>query len=125
MGMKVAFLSEEAIEAESEALLAAYGRQHGQVLKPPIPVEDILEIHLDLSLDFDDLRSVLGVEDVIGALWIDKREVYIDESLEPTYSPELKGRFHFSLAHEVGHWQLHRQEKIFQFFGNCFQFRGS
>lgn len=107
--MNVAFLTEETIEAESEAILAAYWRQQGPGLKPPIPVEDILEIHLGLSLNLDDLRSVLGVEDVIGALWIDKHEVFIDQSLDPTHSPELKGRFNFTIAHEIGHWRLHRQ----------------
>lgn len=107
--MKVAYLTEETIEAESEALLAAYGQQQGHEIKPPIPVEDILEIHLGLSLDFDDLRRVLGVEDVIGALWPETREVFIDQSLEPSNGHGLNGRFRFTIAHEIGHWQLHRR----------------
>jgi Zn-dependent peptidase ImmA (M78 family) len=34
--------------------------------------------------------------------------VLVDEHLDPEVHPDLEGRFRFTLAHEVGHWQLHR-----------------
>lgn len=46
---------------------------------------------------------------MLGALWADRREVFIDQSLEPEEHPEMEGRYNFSVGHEIGHWRLHRQ----------------
>ena len=83
-------------------------------IKPPAPVEEILEKQLKLSLGFDDLHQRLGIPrrgeepDVLGALWAERREVLIDESLDPEEHPEREGRYLFTLAHEIGHWCLHK-----------------
>jgi Zn-dependent peptidase ImmA (M78 family) len=34
--------------------------------------------------------------------------VLIDRSLDPKQNPSMAGRYRFSLAHEIGHWRLHR-----------------
>ena len=70
--------------------------------------------HLKLSLDFDDLHKKLGIPitgddpEVLGALWVESREVFIDQSLDPDENPAMEGRFRFTVAHEIGHWWLHR-----------------
>lgn len=108
MAVKVSFLRVETVEAEAEKLLAAYGGEHGPITTPPVPVDDILEGRLGLSLDMDDLSRMLGVDDVLGAMWADTREVFVDQSLDPDEHPASEGRYHFTVAHEIGHWQLHR-----------------
>ena len=67
-------------------------------------------VYLGLSLDFDDLGFRLGIPnaDVLGALWVDRREVFIDQSLDPYEHPDMEGRYNFSVGHETGHWCLHR-----------------
>jgi Zn-dependent peptidase ImmA (M78 family) len=105
----VKFLPAQQIERDALGLLEAYFHDLGQPIQIPIPADEILETHLGLSLDFDDLQTVLGVPDVLGALWADRREVFIDQSLEPESHPEMEGRYNFSVAHEAGHWQLHRK----------------
>ena len=45
---------------------------------------------------------------MLGAIWIEDRLVCIDETLDPDERPAMRGRFNFSLAHEIGHWCLHR-----------------
>ena len=109
MTIKVKYLSQQQIERDAQDLLEAYFGESGKPIQIPVPAEDILELHLGLSLDFDDLQAVLGIPDVLGALWADKREVFIDQSLEPEEYPEMEGRYHFSIGHEIGHWRLHRQ----------------
>jgi len=108
MTINVRFLSDQQIEQDTQALLAAYCHQQGKALRNPVPVDDILETHLGLSLDFDNLQKMLGIPDVLGALWVDKREVFIDQSLDPYEYPDMEGRYHFSVGHEIGHWCLHR-----------------
>lgn len=105
---KVRFLRHSEIENATLCLLAEYGRKYGEVVEPSIPVEEILEAHLELTLDFDNLTKRLGVPDVLGATWIQDRLVLVDESLDPAENPPKEGRYRFTLAHELGHWELHR-----------------
>ena len=83
----------------------------GKPLYPLVPEvrQGLYPIHLKVGLDFDDLPKLLGVEaDVFGATWIDRQQVIIDQSLDPTVHPERIGRYNFTVGHETGHWQLHR-----------------
>ena len=57
MGRRVPFLAEEAIERDAAALLVEFGHTRGIVLEMPIPVEDIVEKHLQLRIDFSDLHA--------------------------------------------------------------------
>ena len=116
MTFKVRYLREDAIERDANDLLREYSRACGVHVAAPIPVEHLLEFHLRLSLDFDNLHERLGipltgdVPDILGALWVDSREVFVDQSLDPEDRPWLEGRYRYTLGHEVGHWQLHRDQ---------------
>jgi hypothetical protein len=116
--VEVPYLSENEIENQAALLLAKFNVPRGLGLVAPIPVEDILERQLKLTLDFDDLHGKLGVPmsgtepEVLGALWVESREVFIDQSLDPVASPEKEGRYRFTLGHEIGHWQLHREHLL-------------
>jgi hypothetical protein len=115
MGIAVPFLSEKEIETSAALLLVDFGGlRNGGSIKPPVPIEEVLEKHLRLTLDFDDLHGKLRIPrdgeepEVLGALWAASGEVFIDESLDPDEHPEREGRYRFTLAHEVGHWCLHK-----------------
>ena len=105
---KVPFIRNEDIETAALILLAAYGRQYGAVSAPPVPVDGILESHLGLSLDFDDLPRRLGLRDALGATWMQARRVVVDQSLDPSRDASREGRYRFTVGHETGHWVLHR-----------------
>jgi hypothetical protein len=66
-------------------------------------VDDIVEGLLGLDLEVVDLQQILKMSDVLGATWLDDGRICIDESIEGK-----EGRFAFTVAHEIGHWQLHR-----------------
>lgn len=103
------FMKDQEFEDESALLLAEYGNKHGQVIAPPIPVDEMVELYMGLSLEFLDMQKLFGVGDVHGALWVNEKRVGIDQRLDPARSPAMLGRYHFTLAHEAGHWRLHRQ----------------
>jgi Zn-dependent peptidase ImmA (M78 family) len=108
MSIDVRYMPEGEIEAEAAALLAEHARKTGvRVAVPALLLDDLLQ-HLGLRLDLDDLRAMLGLPDVLGAIWIERRHIYIDQTLDPDERPAMRGRFNFSLAHEIGHWRLHR-----------------
>jgi hypothetical protein len=109
-------MPDDAIERDAEALLAQYAYARDVEIRAPIPIEDIVEKHQKLRVEFDDLhrrldvpRSGLGLHpDIFGAIWLDSGRIVIDESLDPDEHPAMEGRYRFTLAHEGGHWRLHR-----------------
>jgi Zn-dependent peptidase ImmA (M78 family) len=114
MAIKVEFLREDEIEKDAELLLAEYEDTIGEPIKLPVPVDEITTYHLALRLGFDDLHKTLnrpmlrGQPDILGAIWVEKELVLIDRHLDPKNNPSMLGRYRFSVAHEIGHWRLHR-----------------
>ena len=117
MAKFVPYLAEEAIERDAEALLAEFAHARDVVIEPPIPIEDIMEKHLKLGIEFDDTHRLFGIPrtdlgqgpDILGAIFFDEKRVVVDESLDPEEYPNNEGRYRFTLAHEGGgHWRLHR-----------------
>ena len=86
-------------------------------IEPPIAIDDIIEKHLKIGIDFDDAHEFFGVPrsgfgfepDILGAILFDEKRIVIDESLDPEANPAMEGRYRFTVAHEVGHWRLHRE----------------
>ena len=111
----VPYLADEMIEGDAALLLAEYAHARGIVIAPPIPIENIVEKHLKLGIEFDDTHKLFGVPrsgldpDILAAIFFDDRRIVIDESLDPEENPAKEGRYRFTLAHEGGgHWRLHR-----------------
>ena len=106
------FVPEKTIETGTLVLIADYGRKYGLIVEPPIPVEQIIEAHLGLTFDFADLPRLLNDPTALGGTWFKTREVKIDESLDPDVFPANLGRYRFTVAHEIGHWELHRHHYL-------------
>lgn len=106
---KVPYLHEKQIEEHAQLLLDEWAVNHSSVDEPPVPIEDMLELHLGLGFAIADLQGELGHPDVLGGIWFGDRLIKVDQSLDPDIMPRMLGRYHFTLAHEIGHWRLHRQ----------------
>jgi hypothetical protein len=114
MTLRVPDIADEIIERDAEALLAQYAPAKNIEIKASIPIEDIVEKHLKLRVEFDDLHRLLGAPCGGPRLRRDLARnrpdrIVIDESLDPEEWPEREGRYRFTLAHEGGGpWRLHR-----------------
>jgi len=106
---KVPFLAPKHIEDEAALLLAEFGNSHGAVTAPPIPIDDIVDVYLRLTVEFKNFQELFKVGEIHGVLWVDEKIVGVDIGLDPEEHPAKRGRYHFTLAHEAGHWRLHRQ----------------
>jgi Zn-dependent peptidase ImmA (M78 family) len=109
MTVDVPYLSKAVIEAEADLLLAEFARAHYEVVAPPVPIDEIVELHLKLAFEIIDLRTLFGHGDIHGAIWINQKRIAVDARLDPTNHPAKRGRYHYTLAHETGHWRLHRK----------------
>lgn len=105
---EVPFLTDKAIEEEATLLLSEYCAQQKPIAAPPIPIDDIIELHLKLTFDICDLQDLFHAADVHGAIWINEGRLAVDQSLDPCRNPRKLGRYRFTLGHETGHWRLHR-----------------
>lgn len=103
------FLPDKHIEEHANALLGQFAQQSGEPLAPGIPVDDIAEVFLGLTVEMMDLQALFGDPDVNGAIWIPQKKIGIDQSLDTQTNKRKEGRYHYTLAHEIGHWWLHRQ----------------
>ena len=101
--INVPYLTPAQLDQVVAELLGNYGKWRGASVRPPIDVDEIAEGYLGLTLELADLRQLLGADDVLGATWFDERLLRVDRSLEGK-----EGRFAFTVAHEIAHWQLHR-----------------
>jgi len=108
----VPFLHEKQIEQEADVLLAQYAEIIEPVLEPPVPIEEMVGTVLQLRQRFLDLKALFPFADVHGAMWFEEALIGIDSHLNPDLHPRRRGRYHFTLAHEIGHWRLHRQYYI-------------
>lgn len=109
---KLPFMTDQEFEDKAALLLAELGRKHWAVTGPPIPIDEIVELYIELELELLDMKALYGVDDVHCALWVNERRVGIDQRFDPYANPNMLGRYHFTLAHEAGHWRLHR--RLFQ-----------
>lgn len=103
--LKVPFMKEADIEHAAADVLRRFAAWKGVPVRPPIDIDAIIEGFYGLDLVFIDLPDFLGIPDVLGATFIDERRVFIDQSLD---LEGKEGRLAFTLAHEAGHWELHR-----------------
>jgi hypothetical protein len=112
----VPYVPNEAIEKDAQELLEGYAHARGATVEAPIPIDDIIEKHLKICIEFDDAHRLFGVPrlgtgfdpDILGAIFFEQRRIVIDESLDPDANPAKEGRYRYTAAHEVGHWRLHR-----------------
>lgn len=106
------FIPKKNIEDEAALLLEECRSCCWKTAKPPVPVAEILECHLQFELEFDNLQKKYESSDILAATYMESKLVVVDESLDPEEYPDMEGRYHFTLAHEIGHWALHRERFI-------------
>jgi hypothetical protein len=81
----VSYVSDEAIEKDAQALLGEYTRARGVTIEAPIPIDDIIEKHLKIGIEFDDTHRLFGVPrsgigcdpDILGAIFFEQRRIVI------------------------------------------------
>jgi len=103
--MKVPWISKKEIAVKAMALIEDFQKRAGYRIRPPIPVEEIMERSLGLTIQYIDLSKIFGGRGVLGATYEASRLVCINERL---FEHSSEGRLVFTCAHEAGHWVLHR-----------------
>ena len=98
--IKIPDLKNNQIEQKTIDLLAAYYKKNKGSLEAPIPIFEIVE-YLGYHLDFNE-EGIFQDENMLGATYSDDKKIEINEKI----SKQI-GRMNFTIAHEIGHIQLH------------------
>lgn len=103
--MNFPFLTNRQIEREAELLRIEALRQRAEDV--PVDLDAIVFDHLceleGLILADDQVLADEDGDEVLGMLEIGPGRIHINASLTSD-----RGRYRFTLAHEIGHWRLHR-----------------
>ena len=108
--MSTKFLSDEHLENMATKLLGRYRSAFEEVCSPPIPVERILEDVLDLGILWDTVSEPLG-QSILAGLDPNTKTVVFNEGRR-TFISETAGLYSTVLAHEIGHWELHVDQRL-------------
>lgn len=98
------FISMEKIETLSYKLIEDYFAFVDEKVQIPIPVQDIADIFLELNILYQ------PIEEKNSTIWAglnpNEKLIIINEFHCEKFKKNI-GLFNFTLAHEIGHWELH------------------
>jgi len=107
---RVPWMSRKEIGRKAALVLKEASRELGVEMAPPVPIEAIIEQVFGLHLLIEDLTAVYAdfawADDLLGATILSKKQILIHDRL--LADPKEQGRYHFTCAHELAHWVLHR-----------------
>ena len=74
-------MSDEAIERDAAGASRRICHARGVTIEAPIPIDDIIEKHLKIGIEFDDTHRLFGVPrsglgfdpDILGAIFFDQK----------------------------------------------------
>ena len=94
------------IEARAQRLIDDYEDHVGRRIRTPIPVESIAEHFLGYQIDITD-EGLFEDPRYLGGIVFDENVIRVNASVE-----SHEGRYNFTIAHEIGHHVLHREQYL-------------
>lgn len=97
------------LEVETASRIAEYEQKLGRKVVPPIPLESIAETLFDLTLLYQEIVEPPLLQ-ILGGLAVAEKTIVINGKHLPDFRA-VPGRERFTLAHEIGHWDLYEQRR--------------
>ncbi len=101
----LSFIPDKVIEQRVSKMLAGFESEHGRITNPPIPIDQLVEFHLDLCFDWDDIDDT-DENKILGCLDPSEKKIFMNTRRRDHFEDYI-GTEAFTKAHEVGHWDLH------------------
>ena len=102
---QVEFIPDEVIEEKAYQLLSSYEARFGKITRPPVPMNRIIERHLDLKFDWDEIPDT-DEEMILACLDPIEKRINMNSRHRDHFETYI-GSEEYTLAHEVGHWEMH------------------
>ena len=108
--MTTRYLPDAHIERQAARLLNRYERDFEAVTEPPVPVEEIADVLLELNILWGSVSEAVGTSTLAG-LEPNERMIKFNEPRRQVFEETL-GLYNTVLAHEIGHWELHVDQTL-------------
>jgi Zn-dependent peptidase ImmA (M78 family) len=110
---KVPYISQDDMEVITENILVQYGFSVIVLdsSSKEVPVDEIIEFHFGLDIEWDTIDHFDSSGLVMAAIFPQKRKIVMNESCRDLFEEKI-GTMHFTMAHELGHWVLHVDDKF-------------
>ena len=118
--MKPDFLSERDIEQRASSVLSRYARQTGTVVGVPVPIDQIVDVTLDVPILWESIPAVRGGQPAgkfVQPTLTKPACIVLNEDLLGTMFATTPGFERTTLAHEAGHAVLHNESNRSQQLG--------
>lgn len=103
------FLSDDELERRANHLLRRWEERDGErLVQPPVPVSFIAEILLELHILWDVIADT-DESPILACIQPAKKTITMNEARRNHFDTFF-GTEEYTLAHEVGHWDLHVHE---------------
>ncbi len=104
------YISDAEIETHATAILQKYGRKFKPISAPPVPIEEIIDLVVDIPIVREAIPDYRG-SPVLAKLVArgyphPALEIIVNENKQ-LFFDQYKGTEEYSLAHELGHDVLH------------------
>lgn len=99
------YLTNDRIEGEANKILYSLEQAYTKIIKPPIPIDTIVEQLLDLNFDWDDILDD-DKHIILGCLEPNNKRILMN-TRRLNYFTAFWGSEAYTKAHEVGHWCMH------------------
>ncbi|MBD2863481.1 ImmA/IrrE family metallo-endopeptidase [Paenibacillus oceani] len=100
------YITQERMELLTERILTDYGFDPHQKRVQNVPIEEIVEFHFDLHICWEPIDHFDPDGIVMAAILPTERRIVLNETHRELFDSKI-GTYHFTLAHELGHWVLH------------------
>ena len=108
--MTTRYLPDVHIERQATRLLNRYEHEFEAVTEPPVPVEDIADVLLELGILWGSVSEAVGTSTLAG-LEPNERMIKFNEPHRQVFE-ETSGLYNTVLGHEIGHWELHGDQNL-------------
>jgi len=105
------FITTNEMENITEQILTQYGFPLTWEGKPSVvPIDEIIEFHYNLDISWEPIDHMGQDGLVMAAIIPTKREIVMNDSCKELFKEKI-GTMNFTMAHELGHWVLHVEDK--------------
>lgn len=109
---EIPFLPDTEIEKQANALIERYHHKIEPILAPPVPVEKIADFLLELGTEWT-LIPDTDDEPILAYIHAESKTIRLNEARQDHFD-QYMGTYEFTLAHEIGHYELHLTDVEFK-----------
>ena len=102
------FIPDIELEMRANLLLERYCREIEPVSGPLVPVEEIADFLLELNIEWGPIADTKD-QPILAYIHAESKAIKLNDSRR-AYFNEFMGTYQFTLAHELGHFDLHLVE---------------